>query len=374
MNKTPKSFVMMLRRRYRVYFNPQGDGWYVAYNDGSVRLRRSLGAGTRPEAEAAVKSLDEPPTAAQAEKHRVTWEDVQKGFLEHKTSLDKAPGTLSRYKNALQAFGRHIREHGVQYVDEVSLRMLEGFKRFRVEKEKCDVSTAYHNSIIVKGAFKWASKAARGYLAVNPAVDWETPPPVKPKRFTYGVEDVAKMEAGVRGWLRPVVTMLSLTGMRINELVNLRWQDVDFERKLLHIRIQETWKPKGRQDRTVPMHPKVETLLKGLPLGGYVVKSPRGKQLCGQTTLACLKTDQGRLGLVEGDLHGFRRYFATTMMRNGVDADTVRQWGGWRTFKTMLRYLADVNSADSVKAMNQAAARMNEAAEKSDKEMTKKPA
>ena len=52
---------MMLRRRYRVFFNPQGDGWYVAYRDAGKRVRRSLGAPTRPEAEAAVKLLDEGP-------------------------------------------------------------------------------------------------------------------------------------------------------------------------------------------------------------------------------------------------------------------------------------------------------------------------
>src|SRR5471030_1884989 len=109
MNKTPQSFVMMLRRRYRVYFNPQGGGWYVAYNDGVNRQRKSLGAFNRPEAEAAVKSMDEPPTAAQQTKHRATWDDVQKGFLEHKAFLDLAPASLDRYKTALKAFGRHIR-------------------------------------------------------------------------------------------------------------------------------------------------------------------------------------------------------------------------------------------------------------------------
>src|SRR5476651_642848 len=171
MNRNPKSFVMMLRRRYRVYFNPQGDGWYVAYNDGVQRQRRSLGVATRPEAEAAVKLLDEPPTAAQQEKFRATWAAVQKGFLDHKTSLDRATGTIDAYEGALDAFGRYIDGSGVQYIDEVSLSILEGFKQFRMKQENCDVSTAHYNSIIVKSLFKWASKSARGHLAVNPALD-----------------------------------------------------------------------------------------------------------------------------------------------------------------------------------------------------------
>jgi integrase len=67
--------------------------------------------------------------------------------------------------------------------------------------------------------------------------------------------------------------------------------------------------------------------------------------------LACLKGDQSKLGLPEGDLHGFRRYFATSMMPSGVSVETVRQWGSWKSLETMLRYLADVRVEDSVQAM-----------------------
>ncbi len=373
MAKLPRSFVMMLRRRYRVYFNPQGAGWYVAYNDGVQRQRRSLGVGNKLEAEAAVKLLDEPPSAAQQPKYRATWSDVQKGYLEHKSSLNRAPSTLEHYSNALKAFGAYIGGQGVQYVDEVSLSTLEGFKAYRV-KQGCDVSTAYNNAIVVKGAFKWAAKAARGYLTFNPALDWETPAPLKPKRKTYTAEDVAMLEAGVSDWLRPVVTTLAWSGMRINELVNLRWQDIDFERRLIHIRVQEEWQPKGKRDRVVPMHPKVEAILPGQRIGQHVFTGRRGQRLLSRSTLRKLRTDQEKLGLAFGDLHAFRRFFATTMIRNGVDAETVRQWGGWRSFNTMLRYLADVNAGDSVKAMDAVVSRMNDEAKKNDKEMTKKPA
>jgi integrase len=163
--------------------------------------------------------------------------------------------------------------------------------------------------------------------------------------------------------------------MRISELVNLRWQDVDFERRLIHIRVQESWKPKGRRDRFVPMHPKVEAILKGQPLGATVFVSPRrGQQLSKTVTLNALQADQGKLGLEMGDQHGFRRFFATTMIRSRVDVETVRQWGGWKSLQTMLRYLAEVNVNDSVAAMDRAVSHINGASEKSDKEMTKKPA
>jgi hypothetical protein len=41
-----------------------------------------------------------------------------------------------------------------------------------------------------------------------------------------------------------------------------------------------------------------------------------------------------------------------------IPVETVRQWGGWKSLETMLRYLADVNVKDSVNAMKQAAKRL----------------
>ena len=94
------------------------------------------------------------------------------------------------------------------------------------------------------------------------------------------------------------------------------------------------------------------------PLGRFVIAGPRGGTLKESFALQCLKKDQEKLGLSPGDLHGFRRFFATTMMRAGVDAETVRQWGGWKSLETMLRYLADVDVRDSVQAMHDAAKRL----------------
>jgi integrase len=106
------------------------------------------------------------------------------------------------------------------------------------------------------------------------------------------------------------------------------------------------------------MHPKVEAVFREQRVGVLVFGGPRGGRLKESWCLACLKKDQGKLSMTVGDLHGFRRFFATTMMQAGVSAGTVRQWGGWKSLETMLRYLADVDVKDSVAAMQQAAKRM----------------
>lgn len=346
---------MWLRRRYRVFYNPQGHGWYTAFRAGGGRKRFSLGVGTRAEAEEAVRRLDDPsPARDVARVAFVTWAQVQAQFLTFKSGQGLAPKSIDRYRAGLDAFGRYLASESVRHVDAITLPVLEGYTHWRTHTEKCDVKTAYNDSLVIKGVFKWASKPSRGIVKVNPALDWETLEPVKPKRRCYTVEEVERMESGVRAVLRPVVTMLAWTGMRIGELINLRWCDVDLDKRVVHVRVQEDWKPKGRRDRTVPVHPKVDAVLRSRPIGKWVFLGPRGGRLKETYALECLKADQRKLGMVPGDLHGLRRFFATTMMRAGVDAETVRQWGGWKSLETMLRYLADVNVKDSVEAMDKA--------------------
>ena len=357
--KCPNSFVIFGRggRKYRVFFHKFTGYWFVAYNDGQKRKRSSLNVKTKAEAEAAVRQLEAPAAPAKVAQ-RITWADFQKKYLAFKQDTGKAPKTVTRYRAAMEAFGRYLKSIGTSFADEVTLSILEGYIPYRTKTEKCDVKTGYADALTIKNALKWASKASRGLLPVNPSTDWETPEPVKPKRRMYTPDEVARLENEVRGWLRPVVTTLAWSGMRIGELVNLRWLDADFKEHVLHIRIRDDWKPKGRRDRTVPMHPKVEAALSGQRIGQYVFCGKRGGRLKETWCLSSLKKDQDKLKMARGDLHGFRRFFATTMMKAGVPVETVRQWGGWQSLETMLRYLADVDVKDSVKAMELAAKKL----------------
>jgi integrase/recombinase XerD len=358
----PKSFTLIGQsgRKYRVYFNPQRGHWYAAYKDGEKRIRQTLNATTKPEATVRVQELDGPkPVQAQENQaKRWQWAEFTALFVKHKLEQGVAQGTARGYVNMYRAVGRYLDQQQVRYLDEITLQIMEGYPAYRMKTEECDTSTTYVEAMSFKHAMKWASKASRGILAKNPGLDWELKKPVKPKRKMYSAEEVATLENNACAWLKPIVTTLAWTGLRIGELIALRWQDVDLKQKVLHIRVREDWRPKGKRDRIVPLHPKVEAVLKQRSLGEYVFTESNGKQIVKSTALRVLQKEQGKLGLEKGDLHGFRRFFATTMLQAGVNINTVRQWGGWRNVETLMRYLADSSVEDSVKAMEAASKRL----------------
>lgn len=64
------------------------------------------------------------------------------------------------------------------------------------------------------------------------------------------------------------------TGMRRGEIFNLKWFDVDFNRRIVHVRQSKSGRP-----RTIPLNATAQTLLKGLPKASeYVFPSPKNEK------------------------------------------------------------------------------------------------
>lgn len=83
----------------------------------------------------------------------------------------------------------------------------------------------------------------------------------------------------------------------------------------------------------LPVNSRVAAIIKSCPVGKYLFTGPRGGKLK-QVHCLQMKDDQTKLNLTVSDPHSFRRFFATEMLRVGVDVETVRQWGGWKSLET----------------------------------------
>jgi len=89
----------------------------------------------------------------------------------------------------------------------------------------------------------------------------------------------AIVEAAMGRW-RPILLTAIFTGLRASELRGLRWQDVDFNKKELHVRQRADryaaiGKPKSESgERTVPLTPMVLNTLREWKL------APKGKLAC----------------------------------------------------------------------------------------------
>lgn len=49
--------------------------------------------------------------------------------------------------------------------------------------------------------------------------------------------------------LYPIFGTLLYTGMRMGEMRNLEWDDIDFKNRLIRIRVKKFWEPKNSKPR-----------------------------------------------------------------------------------------------------------------------------
>jgi integrase len=78
--------------------------------------------------------------------------------------------------------------------------------------------------------------AVRGrYAASSPVTDFELRPSKEKAAAPYFTDEIPVLLAGVSKWNRPLVEFALLTGMRLGELIALRWGNVNLTEGVVHI-------------------------------------------------------------------------------------------------------------------------------------------
>lgn len=201
--------------------------------NGQQKTHSKKGFATKKEAlqyEAAMKNkLSNPsyvaPTAAQ---RKMTVEEYLEEWVERHGNANLRPSTKASYKS-------HIRNHVLPYIGSVPLgqvtpAMLDDMFRQLYEKGLSHSSVKYAHRV-VGVAFEHARKYH--YIENNPARDvitkfgkqGKTPEP-------YTTEQMSALLANVAGTKWELIVVLGgLYGLRLSEILGLRWRNVDLENK-----------------------------------------------------------------------------------------------------------------------------------------------
>ncbi len=149
--------------------------------------------------------------------------------------------------------------------------------------------------------------------------------------------------------------LLYASGMRVSELVSLSVQDVDLEHDAIYCA------SKSNQNRKLPLSDRVKHALilyleKGRPVltrnneENALFLNHRGRRLTRQGLWLIIKNHVKAVGL-ETDVtpHTLRHSFATHMLREGTDLQTIQKWLGHANISTTQIY-TQMNQAEEDKA------------------------
>jgi integrase/recombinase XerD len=128
---------------------------------------------------------------------------------------------------------------------------------------------------------------------------------------------------------KTILTLTFSVGLRVSEVVNLKIEDIDSKRMLIHIK-----NAKGRKDRIVPLSQKVLELLRKY----YKEYKPNEYLFNGQNSTqysitSCQNIYKNYIDS-NSSIHTLRHSSATTLLENGTDVRIIQQILGHSNVKT----------------------------------------
>ncbi|PID95257.1 MAG: integrase [Bacteroidetes bacterium] len=246
--------------------------------------------------------------------------------------------TLRSYGSDLGAFFAYLREvYGVVMPEEVSSGMVRSWVVAMVERDLSE-TTIKRRLAAIRSFYKYGIK--RGVLRENPAAFVQTPPAGQRLPIYYHeaemetlFETIAFPEGfeGVRD--RLVLELLYATGMRNEELVRLRDEDIDFFRKEIKVtgkRDKQRMIPvSARMLNSVKAYTKLRndtfTIMRGEESGRLIV-SNRGAAAYPKLIYRIVYHYMAKVTTMEKKSpHKLRHTFATHMLNAGADLNTIKE-------------------------------------------------
>ncbi|WP_309572861.1 tyrosine-type recombinase/integrase [Deinococcus sp.] len=278
----------------------------------------------------------------------MTWEQLWEQFYYHLRIKRRAKTTLHFYGTTQRALGRFAAAEGSLPDTPEAVRVLH-LRAFMTWLEVQGLAAGGIHAHVrsLKSVFAWARREE--LLSADPSLRLERPTLPRHRLATMTPESVASLLTAARRTaqpLRDVAVLLTFfdTGLRLEELITLRREDVRPEKGVLRVI------GKGDKERSVPIGTKALTAINSYTLRERRARHEGVRELfLGRSglpmTRSCISILLERLAAQTGHQraqatpHTFRRGFAVEFLRNGGDVFTLQQILGHSSLEMTRRYV-----------------------------------
>jgi len=286
------------------------------------------------------------------------------------------PSSQKRYRAVFDKFLPFAAEKGLTSWNEVTSRFVESYLS-HLEAKDYAYGTYYLEGNTIKQAVAFLIRQKR--LPPECKIVLPLKKPQGTNTYCWRPEEVrailehCRLTPGLQ-WLEWVFTALTYTGLRISELIGLRWSDIDFETEIIRLVDESTSRRRGAKreartlkggyGRTFPINDALLPILKSIPRNsdGYVFHGSAGGRLKADKVRNALirdvltplaekfPTPEGENGFAHGRLHSFRHFFCSLCALRNVGQQVVMQWLGHRDSE-MVQHYFHLHDPDARKQM-----------------------
>ncbi|MBM2840931.1 MAG: hypothetical protein HW412_1459 [Bacteroidetes bacterium] len=140
--------------------------------------------------------------------------------------------------------------------------------------------------------------------------------------------------------MKSIIIVTICTTLRLGELVNLKWFDVNFDKGFIHLQNRSDFVLKGKKRRSIPLNKMAgELLLRQRRDSEYVFSNREGQKLSGRHVSRKFKGYARKAGLSEEvHFHCLRHTGASWMVQNNVPISFVKEILGHSSITTTIIY------------------------------------
>ena len=318
--------------------------WWLDYKVNLKSCRKSLRTTSSFEARKLASEflakLQTQPTDRVPENVAVT--DAKERYLASCKVDQRSAKTITKYRGVMSQFIEFAAKHSATKLNQISPTLFDLYRSTYAKSLK--PYTLHVHGIIIKGWLEFC--VSRRLMRVNPLKGIQFKAGPRPRHPATTAEEFTAIVGASAGPLRSILCVLGLTGLRVGECLNLRIEDIDLDRNLIHVAGTKT----DCAQRDIPIHPVLLPELKAA-IGRRTVgllfpnanapttAAKRGsEQPCNDRTVLKqftqiatrfgFKTGTAQQGLT---IHSLRRFFKSTVIISGVPMPMVDRWCGHRS-------------------------------------------
>ncbi|MBM2833384.1 MAG: putative phage integrase [Candidatus Brocadiaceae bacterium] len=253
-----------------------------------------------------------------------------------KTYLEQCRGakenTLALKRRAVGVLVRYLGEH---QIDKITPFIVEKYRIQRKEQDKVRDSSVNIDTAILSHLFVTAIN--EGILDANPCQKVKRLKVTQVKDRVLSGDEIATILDMPEGKDRLMILTALFTGMRLNEVLNLSWDDVDFGKGIIHV-----FQSKTNKTFDVPLSDCLRTALEAYrthPAGARVFED---EEITHRVVVGYSKhfSDLFKdMGIVGFTFHNLRHTFASIMQSDlGIGAVTVMGMTGHSSLGMLQKY------------------------------------
>jgi integrase len=234
------------------------------------------------------------------------------------------------YRERAQQFNKSL---GRKRIDKITPEDVQRFHNKRLKQ--VSPATANHDLNALRIVLGRAVKL--GIIAENPARAVKfAPEDEREDRYLYD-DEAARLFMVAPPWLQPVLVIATETGMRQEELLSLRWNQVDLRAGMIRLRGSGT---KNRRGRSIPITPRAHQVLSVLRRDDLAdpVFTKGGRRITKNMLYKAWPETLRRARIKDFRFHDLRHTYASWAIMSGLSLDDVQRILGHRSYQLVQRY------------------------------------